>query len=137
LGALLPSEEKCYFMDESGFVFDEAPYFSGEVYFKFYGQMEDFHKLVSFKEIVENMKLDPVAISVEENGDVKVLLSSRNSSETGPEIILKIDSDFQKVAENLQTALGTEPLHTNFKNKYSSLEYIDLRFGNKVYYRFR
>jgi hypothetical protein len=55
----------------------------------------------------------------------------------GPEIIFKIDSDFQKIAENLQAAITTEPLQTDFKNKYSSLLYIDLRFGNKVYYKFR
>src|SRR3989344_3974534 len=27
----------CYFLDKEGYVFDEAPYFSGDVYFKFYG----------------------------------------------------------------------------------------------------
>ena len=27
----------CYFMDEDGYIFDQAPYFSGEVYFKFFG----------------------------------------------------------------------------------------------------
>ena len=45
------SEEKCHFMDVNGFVFDEAPYFSGEVYFKFYGSLSqvNFEKLILFK----------------------------------------------------------------------------------------
>jgi len=34
---------KCYFTDELGFVFDEAPYFSGDVYFRFYGPLEGGH----------------------------------------------------------------------------------------------
>ncbi|KKQ46157.1 MAG: hypothetical protein US65_C0044G0007 [Candidatus Yanofskybacteria bacterium GW2011_GWC2_37_9] len=82
------------------------------------------------------MKLKPIALYQEDNGDIKFFLSRENSSFMGPEIILKINSDFQKVAENLETALNTEPLQSNFKNKYSSLLYIDLRFGNKVYYKF-
>ena len=149
--------QKCYFMDENGYIFDEAAYFSGGVYFKFYGKIsedgdlskresspagsyfakENFYKFVLFKKILENMGLKPVALYQEDNGDIKFFLSRENSLSMGPEIILKVNSDFQKVAENLETALGTEPLQSNFKNKYSSLLYIDLRFGNKVYYKFR
>ena len=142
--------QKCYFMDENGFIFDEAAYFSGGVYFKFYGKIsveenslsgtyfakENFYKFILFKKVLENMKLKPVALYQEDNGDIKFFLSRENSLSMGPEIILKINSDFQKVAENLETALNTEPLQSNFKNKYSSLLYIDLRFGNKVYYKF-
>ena len=127
--------EKCYFLDDAGFIFDQAPYFSGEVYFKFYGSLENFEKLVSLKNTLEAMKLKPVALYTKEDGDVKIFLST--TSESRPEILLTSNADFEKVAENLQTALDTEPLKSNFKNKYSSLEYIDLRFGNKVYYKFR
>lgn len=133
----VPSEEKCYFMDEAGFIFDEAPYFSGDVYFKFYGAIQNFEKLVSFKKALENLGLKPVALSTETSGDVKIFLPKGNSLPTGPEIIFKVDADLPVVVGNLKAALSTEPLLSNFKNKYSSLEYIDLRFGNKVYYKFR
>ncbi len=83
------------------------------------------------------MGLKPAGLYMEENGDIKIFLSSVDSLLNGPEIIFKIDSDLKIVAENLQVALNTEPLQSNFKNKYSSLLYIDLRFGNKVYYKFR
>lgn len=130
-------EEKCYFMDESGFIFDEAPYFSGEVYFKFYGPIDgNFGKLILFKKTLENMRLKPVALSRLDDGDTKMFLSGRTLP-TGPEIIFKADSDLEIVAENLETALTTEPLQSNFKNKYSLLLYIDLRYGNKVYYKFK
>ena len=140
---------KCYFLDESGYIFDEAPYFSGEVYFKFYGKLEagsppgsffsetNFMNLISLKETLENMKLKPVALYIMDNGTTKIYLSNESPLSMGPEIIFKSDADFQKVTENLQAALATEPLQSNFKNKYSSLLYIDLQFGNKVYYKFR
>lgn len=144
------SESKCYFLDDSGYIFDEAPYFSGEVYFKFYGldtlnkdnppgsyfMGENFGKIITFKKTLEQIGLKPVVFYLTGDGDAKIFLSKGTSS-MGPEIIFKANSDFQKISENLQTALTTEPLQTNFKKKYSSLEYIDLRFGNKVYYKFK
>ena len=139
-------KEKCYFLDENGYIFDEAPYFSGEVYFKFYGTTgqplgsyflkDKFRQLTSFKDILVNIGLKPVSLSVTKDGDVEIFLSRGSSATTLPKIIFKIDADFQNVAENLEAALTTEPLKTEFKNKYSSLQYIDLRFGNKVYTKF-
>lgn len=136
------SNQKCYFMDESGYIFDEAPYFSGEVYLKFYGMADsyffepNFTKLISFKETLEKIGIKPAIIFVEDTGDIKVFLSSA-TAQLGPFINFKADADFNQVIENLQSILTTEPLKTEFKTKYSSLLYIDLRFGNKVYYKFR
>lgn len=141
---------KCYFLDNSGYIFDEAPYFSGDVYFKFFGLTDStladpvgshfftgiFQNLIFFKKALEDMKLKPTALHVRDNENVAFLLSGKTLP-TGPEIILKADSDFQKAAENLEAALNTEPFKSDFKDKYSSLLYIDLRFGNKVYYKFK
>ena len=131
---------KCYFLDDTGYIFDEAAYFSGDVYFRFYGpnwKEVNFQKLILFKKTFEDIRLSPVALYLEKNGDVRIFLSARDSRSFGPEIIFRIDSDFKKIIGNLETALATEPLLSDFKKKYSSLECIDLRFGNKVYFRFR
>ena len=153
------SATDCYFIDENGYIFDKAPYFSGDVYFKFYGAPDVgqrkfsscgasldpsgcyfsknyIKQLVSFRDILVGFDLKPVAMYVTNDGDVQVFLSKGNSSAIGPQIILKINDDYQNVAENLEAALTTDPLKTEFKNKYSSLLYIDLRCGNKVYYKF-
>lgn len=134
--------QKCYFMDENGYIFDEAPYFSGEVYLKFYGIADsyffqpNFTKLISFKETLEKIGIKPVVFFVEDTGDIKVFLSSA-TSQLGPFINLKANANFDEIVGNLQSVLTTEPLQTEFKTKYSSLLYIDLRFGNKVYYKFK
>jgi len=155
-GETLPSIEvnsttsECYFLDDSGYIFDKAPYFSGEVYFKFFGKIdfkdgtplgssfspEIFQQFLSFKKILEDTKLEPVTLLLEGDGNIKIFLSGQ-ASKMGPEILLRTDLDFKQIAENLETALTTEPLQTEFKDKYSSLEYIDLRFGNRVYYKFK
>ena len=138
-------------MDDTGYVFDEAPYFSGEVYFKFYGlgsihadnpagfyfSEQNFKQLTAFKDVLISMGLKPVIINILKNGDIELFLARGNSSKSGPKIIFKSDADLLNVAENLQAALATEPLMSGFKNKYSSLLYIDLRFGNKVFYKLK
>ncbi|HAS80547.1 MAG: hypothetical protein UR25_C0001G0153 [Candidatus Nomurabacteria bacterium GW2011_GWE1_32_28] len=143
--------QECYFIDESGYIFDEALYFSGNVYLKFFGILDKnkdsplgsyfyqpyFKKLVALKETLNKINIKPVAFFIEDNEDVKMFLSSSVTYQMGPEIIFKLDSDFDKVIENLQSVLTTEPLKSDFKNKYDSLLYIDLRFGNKVYYKFK
>ena len=139
-GAEKSQIEKCNFVDENGYIFDEAPYFSGDVYFKLYGEpfknnYPVFNDLINFKKNLEMMGIKPVALYVKEDANAVIFLSATSSK--APEIIFKTDTDFAEMLENLQTALTTEPLQTDFKKKYTSLEYIDLRFGNKVYYKFK
>lgn len=142
-------EQKCYFMDSGGYIFDEAPYFSGQVYFKFFGginlQKEDpsgnyfapeyFGKIITLKDNMEKMNLKPTSFWFESQDEVDISLAGEPSM--SPRVIFKIDSDYQKLTENLQAAISTEPLQTELKDKFYSLQYIDLRFGNKVYYRFK
>jgi hypothetical protein len=152
--------EKCYFLDEDGYIFDEAPYFSGEIYFKFYGlpdglhsesgyeapedlilgsyfSKQNFQQLILLKDNLISFGLKPFALYIKPDQNMEIFLSSKNSSTLEPKILIKTDIDFQNVTENLEAALTTEPLQSEFKNKYSSLLYIDLRFGNKVYYKFK
>lgn len=151
-------KEVCYFLDAHGYIFDQAPYFSGAVYFKFYGLAQPataegetskgsdtpagsyvaegyFDRLISFKNTLEDMSLKPVAASIESSGDIKIFLSRNSSLLSDPQIIIKKDSDFGKAAENFKAALDTEPLKSKFKTGYAALEYVDLRFGNKIYFK--
>lgn len=142
--ALSPEKTQCYFMDGTGFIFEEAPYFSGEIYFKFYGPGRaggyfsegNFKQLIDFKDVLSTGGIKPVSLYISESGEGKVFLVSPGAA-ARPYIAFKSSANFPKLVKNLETALNTEPLLSNFKNKYSSLEYIDLRFGNKVYYKFK
>jgi hypothetical protein len=160
------SEDTCYFVDENGYIFDQAPYFSGGVYFKFYGipdvavpdvgipqggsltpgaeidpsgsyfSEQYFKQLISFRDILVEFGLKPASLYVTSDQDVEVFLTNQAPSTNQPEIIFKLNGNYDNIAENLEAALTTEPLQTQFKNQYTTLQYIDLRFGNKVYYKF-
>jgi hypothetical protein len=130
------SGTNCYFMDENGYIFDKAPYFSGEVYFRFYGvpdvgsyfSKQNFQQLISFKNALTDFGLKPVMLYITNNGEVEVFLSSGNSSAVGPEIIFKLSGDYPKYCGKFRKRhLTNEPLQSEFKNKYSSLLYIDLQ----------
>jgi hypothetical protein len=139
------SSPQCFFLDEEGYIFDAAPYFSGEVYFKFFGRptpednfffKQNFEQLASFKDALVKLGLKPTSLYVASDGDVEINLLSGSSAITPPKVIFKLDADMQNIKENLEAALNTEPLKSDMKKKYSTLEYIDLRFGNKVYNKF-
>ena len=137
----MKEEQTCYFMDENGYVFDEAPYFSGNVYFRFFGSLSEsyftpgiFAKIISFKDFLS--KIDPVSLYLKTDEDIEIYLKSNRLPPDAPKIIFKKDFNLEKLSENLEAALSTEPLLSDFKNKRSSLLYIDLRYGNKVYFKF-
>lgn len=148
-----PEEIKCYFTDENGFIFDEAPYFSGDVYFRLYGKPENsglstdptglyfiengFSKFLDFKEIVEGFGLEPSSFFKNESGILELYLSSTKFPSEAPKIIFPENADFIDLAENLQAAVGVDPLRSNLEERYEDLQYIDLRFENKVYYKFQ
>lgn len=137
-------DQPCEFMDKDGYVFDQAPFFSGEVYFRFYGPLteyyfakDNFKNLVLFIENLKRINLTPVALVLREDFEVDIYLSSNSLSLSSPKIIFSQKDDLEKIFQNLKSSLDAEPLVNNIKTNYSNLEYLDLRFQNKVYYKWR
>lgn len=143
--------KNCYFTNESGYIFDKAPYFSGGVYFKFFGSLtgdgesalgksyfqEYFGNMVEFVEGVKSFGLRPHALIVKEDGDIEMYLKAEVFDENANKIIFTRDGDMAKALDNLHASLSTEPLKSELAKRYEELLYIDLRFGNKVYYKFK
>ena len=140
------SYENCYFLDSNGYIFDEAPYFSGNVYFRFFGGIDAsekivgqsiapgyFTKLALFKDLVKGMGLEPIMFVLDQPNKTELYLAYGDN----PKIIFEIDSEVKELAENLQSAITTEPFKSELEENYGNLSYIDLRFGNKVYYKFK
>lgn len=140
--------KECYFLDETGYVFSKALYFSGDLYFRFFGELEgkevlgsrylpeEFGVMTALVKNLKQMGLKPFAL-LNRGKKLELYLSSTHLPPNSPKIILDRGFDLEKVVTNLESILATEPLQSNFKTKYATLEYIDLSFGNKVYYRFK
>ncbi|MEA2112872.1 MAG: FtsQ-type POTRA domain-containing protein [Patescibacteria group bacterium] len=141
--------EHCYFMDGMAYLYDEAPNFSNDVYFKYLGDFQDistttptskilrrtylgetgeehFGKLNLFIRFLKDINIDGYKLIVKENNDYE-LFFNRNSR-----LIFDGKQDFSDIFEDLQAVLiDLGDLGD------SEFEYIDLRFGHKVVYKFK
>lgn len=136
--------EKCYFLDQNSTIFSEAPYFSGDAYFKYYGSIgtttpignyyisstTEFDEINSFIESVKNMSLHPVYLTTKDDEDYSLVISG------GGEIYFDLKKPLSEVAQNLESLLRTPALSTS-TNTDLPIDYIDLRYGNKLFYKLK
>ena len=143
--------ENCYFINNDGFIFDKAPYFSGNVYFKYYmalpdgvtdplgSQMlseEEFHRTARFVDGVESLGFKPIYI-FKDKDNTNYLYLNHEVVHTEPKVIFKNDDDFNEILDNLSIAMAKKEFADEVNSKYNTLLYIDLRFPNKVLYKFQ
>ena len=136
--AFICDEPNCFYLDDEGNIFKESPLISGALMLEVVASSSAREKLslggsvdgenfkkISFlaKKFEENYKEKPSKIILSENVSELILAS-------GLKIILDLENEPEKILRNLDIALQ------NAKDR-KNLEYIDLRFGNKVYYKFR
>lgn len=145
-GEFLPentaSGNQCYFLDEQGFSFSEAPRFSGPVFFEIYASSTSgnefigkypfesglFKKLILFKNALTEINLPATELIRLEDGDFKFVLKA------GGAVLINEKNDINISLRNIVSA--KKALEDSGKN-INSVEYIDLRFGNKVFYKFK
>ncbi|MEK7179370.1 MAG: FtsQ-type POTRA domain-containing protein [Patescibacteria group bacterium] len=144
----------CYFLDLEGLIFTPAPEFSGTVYFEFYGPSGsipgspeepsgdgpagrmylpggEFDRVIMFKNSLRDVGLNPYAFVTDGTNEYEFLLPG------GGKIMFRRGQDFDVLFDNLTATLDTELFKKREKKGgYPSLEYIDMRFPDKVYYRF-
>ncbi|MES2087441.1 MAG: hypothetical protein V4467_00415 [Patescibacteria group bacterium] len=136
--------EQCYFLDDTGLIF--SPFYQMEdtslEFITFYSAEEKaepmklqyvspdyFKKLLDFAEQLSSAGFKVTAFRERPDLDFEADFSG------GQKIIFARDADFSLVLKNFQTLLVSSEFSDGkvFKN----VEYVDLRFGNKVYYKER
>ena len=131
--------DQCLFLDEEGFLFPPEADFTGAVYLRYYGggnstlgapilPPEEFKQLLAFVRELPALSLAPVSVALLPEKDVEVHL------ESGSALLLSRNADYAVTLDNLRSALSSDafkeqPVHT--------LEYLDLRFGDRVFFKFK
>lgn len=139
--AAASADEHCYFMDEKGLIFSDAPYFSGDAYFKYYGLVSTstpigqqyidqsmFEDLSGFITRAQSLSLYPIYLFATGDGQFTVGLAN------GGYIYISTEEPISKSADNLQALLGTISATATTTLNF---DYIDLRFGNKLFYKLK
>jgi len=133
---------ECYFLDEEGLIFADAPSFSGVTYFVFATEdpienpigerflpLDEFSYLLNFIENLTTLNIKPLALGFSGN-EYSLFLPN------GGQITLKKDDDFASVYSNLTAFLTDEAIKSqpNFLDK---ILYLDLRTKDKVRWKFQ
>jgi cell division septal protein FtsQ len=142
--------ESCYYIDAHGYIFSQAPTFSGNVYFMFFGtngwnanespigkrvaDEETFKDIIRFKEGLEKENLPSYGFILYETG-VEGFLLSTNLDDTKQKIVFTNDEDIPALYDNLVSALTAPELKEKLANDFANLLYLDLRYEKKVYYK--
>lgn len=138
------THEECYFMDKDGYIFIKSPDFSPNVFFRIYGELasttepigarvfslDEFTRIMDFRSAVSSIGFSPKAVVSLKDGDYEFILNN------GGKILFNTKNDFAKSADNIRLAVTSAPLFDELKTKPNKLLYIDVRFGNKVFYKF-
>lgn len=136
----------CYFVDEGGFLYERAPQISGNVYFTYSGDLSSgtstaalrgsfldpasFAKLNAFLKTLKDQNLfTPISFTktAKDEGDL--------ATSEGVVLRINVTTDSSVILANLASALGGTSLQD--PKVRSRLEYIDLRFENKMYYKLK
>jgi hypothetical protein len=131
---------ECYFVDTTGVVFAKAPFFSGNVYFMYKGELgkedplgaqifsrEDFSIFQAFIKQTNKLGISIVGAELKKDGDFDLILLS------GVHILLNRNISYDDIYNNMDAVFKSNELSST--STLNSLDYIDMRFGNKIFYK--
>jgi cell division septal protein FtsQ len=135
------STSDCYLININGLVFDKELIIpenlvqvagllnEGEnLIGQYYSDYHVLNRIVYFFKILKENNFKPLKISSEDNETFSIYL------ENGPILLIEENLDSEKVITNLKTVIEKDGIN---QIQFANLEYMDLRFGNKVYYKIK
>lgn len=144
---------QCYFLDDEGVIFAKAPRFSGSVFLEIYMTPEGasvreqpyyeaplghylfagdgFTRVVSLHDRLEEQGLAIERLICDTNNDCSFFLDN------GVALHIARSDEVDEIMQAFETILKTDRLSMkHLTERDSRLEYIDLRFNNRAFFRF-
>jgi hypothetical protein len=133
-------------MDDKSYIYAKAPDFTGNVFFKYFGFLESATSTSSTTDPIEETYMNQVDFdglevllnSFQEIGYVPssyTKIDDKDISihmESGVKVLYGKEMKVGLVLDNLQSVIESDAFK---KINQEDIEYIDLRFGSKVYYK--
>ncbi len=133
-----PAESKgCYFMDSSGFIFEDAPTFSNNSFPEYFGLISgmspvgqtyfnnNFRNIANLYNALKTMSFQPQYFNALNEHEYEVYILG------GGKIIINDKKSFESSLTNLQALVDNKYI-SNDAVSLKKIKYVDLRFGNKV-----
>lgn len=131
-------DNTCFFVDEKGTVYEKASGFSDGVYSKYYINLDGdtvslgsafieesrFSDLQEFVKSINNARIGTSGVLIAPNGSYELYIKNKDGSIAV--IYFDDKQSFEKTSSNLIAFL--------LNSKIKSFDYINLRFGNNIFY---
>lgn len=150
-------KDKCFYTDKTGFIFASAPKISDNALFRLYSPLAvdpvgtrplsaslffDLTKIIdSLPDLMTASgvtALNTNHLILQPGGEITVLVTtSFKDIKNNWEIRFNLNDDIRQLSSNLGTVLQAPAFIEDFNQNQGNIDYIDLRFGNKVFYRFK
>jgi len=140
----LAAPRHCYYMDGAGLLYDKAPEFFGPVYFEWYGFLkqppqlgesllpaEDMALVTVFRQELLRLEIEPIAITIRPDTSYELMTSK------GWRLYFERGGDPEPLVTHLRATLTSDVFTERLTERGNALDYIDLRFGQKVFYKFK
>jgi hypothetical protein len=143
------ASRRCFFMGGEGELFAEAPAFSGNVYFTLFGAIgsstasetdgthvgdiflprDTLEEIFAFRNLLADIGVVADRFYLKGTNDYEFLLRDR------ARILFNSSSNAEKVKAALSDLITKQRLSVNIPDAPQRLDYVDVRFPNKIYYK--
>lgn len=147
------ADETCGFVDKNGILYSRAPQFSEGVYPIFQSELNDpsykkFGNVVidplimnRFTGLFTRLQSDQITLSktfLYENGDIAFSIDTLFGSyaRNDAKLLGTITQDDEVFVRDMLTGLSNDAFKKQFIENPKDLEYIDMRFPGKIFYKF-
>jgi cell division septal protein FtsQ len=134
-------DRQCFFIDQTGFIFSaETPGVQSPEPLIFYGGVSDpenplghyvavarFPSALALSRALGQAGFAPADLSIDSDTDLTVHLQDSFA------VRASFGADANALVRDLRLILGSDPL----KDHLADIEYVDLRFGNRVFYKLK
>jgi len=135
-GNEMMTDSSCYFVDKDGYVYIQSPVFSGSMFIKNYGNISAENPIDQYFLSTDNYKQIYNLVDILDQNSLKVKIifydgqNFKFTLDSGPTIIFNSKKGFDIPFSNLLSALNAKTL--DLINEAKSINYVDLRFDNKI-----
>lgn len=133
----------CFYLDDNGLIFSAAPVFSSNIFLKFTGGQigtnlpigkyflptDEFRRVTFFLDSLTPLGLTPISLEASADG-------YQIQFKGGGRLIVNAVDDLSVILKNLEIILRSNNLKKTLA-RGGVIDYIDLRYGNKVFYKFK
>jgi hypothetical protein len=141
----------CYFMDDAGLIYSKAPIYSGSAFMRYYGLVDDgtdplkhqymdadaFATLGLFVRGTRDYGLPVAGLSASTTGAYELYLDGPAFADGEARILFDAKQPLDDTFGNLTAFFDKQDFKRKGETVARQLDYLDLSFGSKIYYKWR